>query len=91
MSEVKVSEKFLSAKQVRDRYGVADSTVAIWNRDGNLPAPHLVGGLNMWRLADLEQWETSGCPSSSVLAGELCADQSAGLPCQVLNPNGEQF
>jgi hypothetical protein len=77
--ETEEEQRVVALRSMRDRYGVTGSTVAIWHRDGKLPAPLLVGGLNMWRLAELQEWESSGCPSSSVLAGVLSPNQADGI------------
>jgi prophage regulatory protein len=52
--------KFLSVKQLCDRYSTSRQSIWRWVRDGRMPAPvKLSPGCTRWKLADLEVWEQS--------------------------------
>jgi hypothetical protein len=54
-----IDERYLSTRQVRQRYGDA-SEMWVWRRlnDGSrFPQPTLIAGRRFWRLSDLVQWE----------------------------------
>lgn len=52
-------EKFLTGVQVRERYQRSHVTINRWISDPNIafPKPMKVNSLNLWRLADLREWE----------------------------------
>ena len=50
--------KFLSDRQVSERYAVSRATIWRWVRDCEFPAPiKFQTGSTRWKLADLEAWE----------------------------------
>ena len=53
--------KFLSDKQVGQRYGVDRAAIWRWRKvDPDFPEPlKLTPGTTRWRLSDLETWEES--------------------------------
>lgn len=52
------SDRFLSAAQLCERYGVVKSTIHGWVICGVLPAPHKFGGGSArWKLSELEARE----------------------------------
>jgi excisionase family DNA binding protein len=51
-----VAERFLTARQVADRLGVAPDTILRWTRRGELPAVKLPGGAVRFREDELEMW-----------------------------------
>ena len=53
--------RFLPGPAVDRRYGIHRMTRWRWQRDEDLgfPKPITVRGRPMWRLADLEAWETA--------------------------------
>lgn len=54
-----IGERFLTSRQVRERYGsVSRMTLYRWTKEGKLPPPVHIGSHPMWRLSDLEAWET---------------------------------
>jgi hypothetical protein len=54
-----ISENFLPARRVWERYGVTSMTLHRWLGDErlNFPAPHYFGRCRFWKLAELEVWE----------------------------------
>jgi predicted DNA-binding transcriptional regulator AlpA len=55
------NERFLTAKQVRQRYG---GTSAMWlyrreRDDSQFPRCVVIAGRKMWRLSELEAWKRS--------------------------------
>ena len=57
--ELEDTYKFLTAKQVRARYGgISDMSLWRWLQDdSNFPKPMRVNGRRFWAVADLEAWE----------------------------------
>ncbi|NIC39397.1 AlpA family phage regulatory protein [Halomonas desiderata] len=54
------TSKWLSDKQVAERYAIGRVTPWRWAREGIFPAPIKLGpSCTRWRLADLEAWEAS--------------------------------
>ena len=52
-------QKFISDKQLAERYEVSRATVWRWSSSGRLPQPvHLSPGCTRWRVAEIEQRET---------------------------------
>lgn len=52
-----IKERFLTDKQVADRYGVQRSSIWRWTQTG-FPCPvKLSPGCSRWRLSDLLGWE----------------------------------
>lgn len=49
--------KFLSDKQLSQRYDVHRATWWRWVREGKAPKPVKFNGSTRWRLDDLLQWE----------------------------------
>ena len=46
--------------EVRDRYGISDSTLWRWITMGRFPEPIRANAQSMyWRLEDLEEWEAA--------------------------------
>lgn len=51
-------DRFLSKKELRQRYNIAYSTVYEWINAGILPQPYKLGPkMIRWKLSELEQWE----------------------------------
>jgi predicted site-specific integrase-resolvase len=48
--------KYLSAKEVRQAYGIAEKTLANWRSQGRGPAYHKLGGKVRYKVEDLEAW-----------------------------------
>ena len=58
-SENSATEHFLTARQVRERYGNA-SGMWLFRRERNdpsFPRPIIISGRKLWRVSDLEAWE----------------------------------
>lgn len=54
-------EAFLSVKKVEKRYGISDSTLYQWSKNGMFPKPYKLGPkLSRWKLSELEAWEQQG-------------------------------
>jgi predicted DNA-binding transcriptional regulator AlpA len=55
----KLSENFLPASSVWNRYGVTSMTIHRWLPDPDLqfPRPFYLGRFRFWRIAELEAWE----------------------------------
>lgn len=52
--------KYISVKQVAERYHTSPATVWRWVRENKFPPPvKLSPGCTRWRLADVEAWEKS--------------------------------
>lgn len=50
--------KYLSDKQVSERYDVSRATIWRWVRNGSFPSPiRITAGCTRWKLPDLEAWE----------------------------------
>jgi predicted DNA-binding transcriptional regulator AlpA len=56
-----VSEHYLPAAKVRERYGVTDMSLWRWlhNEALSFPRPLEINGRRYWKLADLISWEES--------------------------------
>ncbi|XKH00787.1 AlpA family phage regulatory protein [Marinobacter nauticus] len=55
-----LATKFLSDKQLSDRYEIHRATIWRWARNGDFPQPVKIGKhCTRWKLADIEQWEAS--------------------------------
>ncbi len=51
---------YLRRPAVKARYGIGDSTLYRWIRDGRFPPPVQLGPQAVgWRVSDLEAWERS--------------------------------
>lgn len=58
MSAINTSPKYLSAKQLAERYGVLRGCIWRWVSIGKFPKPHKFGPRTVrWFVADIEQWE----------------------------------
>jgi predicted DNA-binding transcriptional regulator AlpA len=53
-----MSEKYLTASQVADRYGVRRETIWRWNKADKIPKCVEVAGNARWKLSDLEKAES---------------------------------
>lgn len=52
------TSKYLSDKDLANRYGVARATPWRWIQAGRFPAPVKLGpNCTRWKLADIEAWE----------------------------------
>jgi predicted DNA-binding transcriptional regulator AlpA len=52
------SDRWLSARQVMDRYGISRTTLNAWLRDEGFPAlAKYIGNRRRWRAADLDAWD----------------------------------
>ncbi|MCK7548487.1 helix-turn-helix transcriptional regulator [Marinobacter koreensis] len=55
-----LNTKFLSDKQLSDRYEVHRATIWRWSRDGFFPQPVKFGNhCTRWKLSDVEAWEAA--------------------------------
>ncbi|MCL4205753.1 MAG: hypothetical protein KJ000_24995 [Pirellulaceae bacterium] len=54
--------ELLSIDTVAERCQVDVPTVLRWIRDGDIPAPCIVGGLARWTSGGFDTWAASGCP-----------------------------
>jgi hypothetical protein len=52
-----VSERFLTARDLAERFGVCPETVLRWTRRGLLPAIKLPSGAIRYRPEDVDGWE----------------------------------
>lgn len=62
---------YLSAKQVRERYGgISDMSLWRWLRDGelNFPQPIRINGRRFWRLSALEAFERERATTREIVA-----------------------
>ncbi len=62
-----MEEKFLTPREVSDRYGdqVSVRTLSNWRWSGTGPEFFKIGGRILYRLSDLERWEESRKCSST--------------------------
>lgn len=52
-------DKYLSVKQVAERFRVSRHTIYRWKREGDFPkAVKLSAGSVRWRLSDIAEWES---------------------------------
>ncbi|MBW7968617.1 hypothetical protein [Bradyrhizobium sp. BR 10289] len=52
------SKLYLSAAQVRQRYGnISDMTLWRWLKNNSFPAPRKINGRRYWDAADLDAWD----------------------------------
>lgn len=58
---MKKDQTFLTGPQVQARYQKSHVTIWRWKNDPhlNFPGPVQVNRLNLWRLADLIEWEAA--------------------------------
>ena len=50
--------RFLSDKDIAERYSVHRATPWRWVKEGKLPQPvKITAGCTRWKLADIEAWE----------------------------------
>jgi predicted DNA-binding transcriptional regulator AlpA len=60
-------QTFLTGPQVQRRYQKSHVTIWRWMRDPALgfPEPIRINGRNLWRLVDLEAWESAQASKSA--------------------------
>ncbi len=59
------SEVLTDLAGVATRLVVSERTVERMVEAGKMPPPMKLGRLRRWRLADVESWIASGCPSTA--------------------------
>ena len=70
--------KFLSDRDLANRYSVGRTTIWRWLADGRLPAPvHLTPGTTRWRLSDIEAFEAQRVAASTAAAQQDTAADPA--------------
>ncbi len=63
MSNLAVTEKLLTAKEVGQMLSLSKRQIFRLNSSGKIPAPVRIGGSVRWRLErDILPWLTMGCP-----------------------------
>lgn len=63
--------KFLSDRDLANRYSIGRTTVWRWLADGRLPPPvQLTPGTTRWRLIDIEAFEAKRLAASTAAAQE---------------------
>lgn len=63
MSETKQPPILCDSAETRHLLGgISRQTLHVWNTTGRIPRPAKVGGKNLWRRAELEEWAAAGCP-----------------------------
>lgn len=50
--------KFISARNVADRYQISIATVYRWCKEHKLPQPRRLNDSTRWSVADLIEWES---------------------------------
>lgn len=70
MAAADSNERYLPARQVWERYGVADMTLYRWTKapEMNFPKPIYIGRLRYWRLSELEAWERAAAAANNKAA-----------------------
>lgn len=51
--------RYLSDKDLAERYSIHRATPWRWVQAGKLPQPIKINGCTRWRLTDIEAWEAS--------------------------------
>ena len=51
------NERFLRARDIRDRYNISDPTLYRWTKAGLLPPPEYLNGVRVWRQSVIEAAE----------------------------------
>ena len=51
-------KRFLSDKDLAERYSVHRATPWRWAQSGKLPNPVKINGCTRWKLSDIEAWES---------------------------------
>ena len=59
MSNNTNQDKYLSDKDLAERYSVHRATPWRWVKSGDMPKPVKLGGATRWRLSDLVAWENT--------------------------------
>ena len=50
--------KYLTDKQLAERFSTSRNTIWRWSKNNKLPQPvRLTDGCTRWRLVDIENWE----------------------------------
>jgi predicted DNA-binding transcriptional regulator AlpA len=66
-------ERFLRAKDLRARYGIADATIYRWVDSGKLPEPEHLNGIRVWRESTIAAAEAKLLSSDERVATRLQA------------------
>lgn len=68
-------KKFVTDRQLAERYGVSRASVWRWASTGQLPQPVAIGsGTTRWNLEDIERHEQQLADRSKPSAGHLPAE-----------------
>lgn len=52
-----MTNKFLTCKELQERWRVSYETLWRWKKDGRIPDPIYIGGRMLFDLEDIERWE----------------------------------
>ena len=52
-----VNERFLNSKDLAERYGISPQSIRQFAREGKLPPPLKIGGVQRWSEADILAFE----------------------------------
>lgn len=65
------SDRFLRAKDVRQRYSISDPTLHRWTKSGKLPTPEYLNSQRVWRESVLLAAEKKMLASEQRVAARL--------------------
>lgn len=71
--------QLLTAREVADDLGIADSTLDRWIQEGRIPPPLRIGRNRRWRAREIADWYEAGCPR----VDPKCTDAADGGVDQV--------
>lgn len=51
-------KKYLSAKNVANRYDVSQDCIYRWARVSDFPKPRKINGSTRWKVSELDEWDS---------------------------------
>jgi hypothetical protein len=83
-----VSERFLTARDLAERFDVCPETVLRWTRRGQLPGIRLPSGAMRYRSEDVAAWEQEHATGTDDASREVSPTRSAIRPSQAYEGSG---
>jgi predicted DNA-binding transcriptional regulator AlpA len=74
--QTNIDDRFLSRKELADRYGIAVKTIAGWASKGTGPLYYTIGGTARYRLSDVITWEAHQVRNHAPRDVLLCEHQN---------------
>lgn len=66
----RTTARYMTAKQVGERYACSERTIYRWADLGKMPAPIKIGGTVRFKIETIDQWEADGFPNCRTGLGQ---------------------